>query len=119
MDREKFIKDLNQNNPPLSKEEIMKILTKSIDANLPDGNPRGHRNLIIVMEELAELSKEISKALRDKGDYYSLLEELADVQLCIYYIQEICGVADEELKKAMDVKTNRLREVLEKEGKFL
>ena len=44
------------------------------------------RNLIIVREELSELSKEISKELRGQGDKYNILEELADVPLGIYYV---------------------------------
>ena len=70
------------------------------------------------MEELAELSKEISKELRGKGDEISILEELADVQLCIYYIQEICGISNDALCKAINVKTARLSDVLKNKGEF-
>lgn len=79
MNREKFISQLNTIEKDIDKTWIMDVLRKSIDSNLYDGNPRGHRNLIIVIEELSELSKEISKQLRDKGDPYNILEELADV----------------------------------------
>ena len=118
MDREKFISDLNTTEKNIDKTWIMDKLRKSIDSNLYDGNPRGHRNLIIVMEELAELSKEISKELRGKGDQYNILEELADVQLSIYYVQEICGVNNDDLHKAMNVKMRRLEEVLNVKGKY-
>ena len=67
MDRETFINGLT-NASSMDRSKIDRVLTDSIDSNMPDGNPRGHRNLIIVMEELAELSKEISKELRGKGD---------------------------------------------------
>ena len=88
MDREKFISQLSTTEKNIDKQWIMYVLRKSIKSNLRDGNPRGHRNLIIVMEELSELIKEISKELRGKGDKYNILEELADVQLGIYYTQE-------------------------------
>lgn len=91
---------------------------KSIDSNLHDGNPRVHRNLITVIEELAELSKEISKQLRGKGDQYNILEELADVQLCIYYIQEICDINNDDLYKAINIKMLRIEEVLNKNRKY-
>ena len=118
LDREKFISQLNTTEKDIDKSWIMDVLRKSIDSNLHDGNPRGHRNLIIVMEELSELSKEISKQLRDKGDQYNILEELADVQLGIYYVQEICGVNNDDLHKAMNIKMRRLEEVLEEKGKY-
>jgi len=118
LDKEKFISQLSITEKDIDKSWIMDVLRKSIDSNLHDGNPRGHRNLIIVMEELSELSKEISKQLRDKGDQYNILEELADVQLSIYYVQEICGVNNDDLHKAMNIKMRRLGEVLEEKGKY-
>lgn len=69
------------------------------------------------MEELAELSQAIAKELRDKGDNINLLEELADVQLGIYYVQEIFSITDENLHKAMNVKMRRLENVLKHNGK--
>ena len=118
MDKNIFVEKLAKAKPILHKEWISEVLIDSIDSNLKDGNPRGHRNLIIVMEELAELSKEISKELRGKGDAISILEELADVQLCIYYIQEICGISNDTLYKAINVKTARLSDVLKNKGEF-
>ena len=118
MNREKFISQLNTIEKDIDKTWIIDVLKKSIDSNLHDGNPRGHRNLIIVMEELSELIKEISKQLRDKGDQYNILEELADVQLGIYYVQEICGINNDDLHKAMNIKMRRLEEVLDEKGKY-
>ena len=57
LDREKFISQLSITEKDIDKSWIMDVLRKSIDSNLHDGNPRGHRNLIIVMEELSELRK--------------------------------------------------------------
>lgn len=117
MDRETFINGLT-NASSMDRSKIDRVLTDSIDSNMPDGNPRGHRNLIIVMEELAELSKEISKELRGKGDTVSILEEMADVQLGIYYIQKILCIDDNMLEKAVAVKTNRLASVLYTDGSY-
>lgn len=118
MDREKFILQLSDTDENIDMHWILDILNKSVNSNLSDGNPRGHRNLIIVMEELAELGKEISKELRGKGDHYNILEELADVQLGIYYVQEICKINNNELQKAMNIKMARLEKVLEDKGKY-
>lgn len=55
MDREVFIKQFNKTDSSIDKEWMLNMLNQSVDSNLSDGNPRGHRNLIIVMEELSEL----------------------------------------------------------------
>lgn len=118
MNREVFIEQLNKTDSSIDEEWMLDMLNQSVDSNLSDGNPRGHRNLIIVMEELSELSKEISKELRGKGDKINILEELADVQLGIYYVQEICKINNEDLRKAMNVKMKRLEDVLKVNGKY-
>lgn len=118
MNRENFIEGLGVESSNINKNWITNVLIESVNSNLSDGNPRGHRNLIIVMEELAELSQAIAKELRDKGDNINLLEELADVQLGIYYVQEIFNITDENLHKAMNVKMKRLENVLKHNGKY-
>jgi NTP pyrophosphatase (non-canonical NTP hydrolase) len=112
LDKEKFVSELNIVNEKIDMNWILNVLKQSVDSNLSDGNPRGHRSLIIVMEELSELSKEISKELRGKGDSTNILEELADVQLGIYYVQEICRIANKDLNKAINVKMKRLEKIL-------
>ena len=118
MNREVFIEQFNKSDSSIDKEWMLDVLNQSVDSNLSDGNPKGHRNLIIVMEELSELSKEISKELRGKGDKTNILEELADVQLGIYYVQEICKINNKDLHKAMNVKMKRLEDVLKSNGKY-
>lgn len=118
MDREKFISQLNTTDKNINMNWVLDVTNKSVNSNLSDGNPRGHRNLIIVMEELSELSKEVSKELRGKGDHYNILEELADVQLGIYYVQEVCKIDNDELHKAMNIKMKRLENVLNDNGKY-
>ncbi len=117
MDRTIFVEKM-KSAEPMRRGQINKILVDSVNSNIHDGNPRGHKNLIIVMEELSELAKEISKELRGKGDNTSILEELADVQLSIYYVQEIIGIQDESLLRAMAVKMERLASVLYDTGQY-
>lgn len=107
-----FLKEMKVSEKSVDKEDIKRIIKHSIDDNFKDDkNPRGHQNLIIVMEELAELSQAVSKQLRGIGDNTNLLEELADVQLGIYFVQEICGVADEDINRAINVKAERLKNI--------
>lgn len=120
MDRDSFIQKFNslQTEDKLDKKSVMSTICRSIDSNLSDGNPRGHRNLIVVMEELSELSKEISKELRGKGDKFNITEELADVILGIFYVQEICGISDDMLCKAVNIKVDRLQSILDTSGRY-
>ena len=115
MDRVAFTERMKTINA-ISDAEINSVIVDSINSNVGDGNPRGHRNLIIVMEELAELAQEVSKELRGKGNVNALIEESADVLLGIRYIQEIVGITNDELNRAMAVKTERLSDVLAQAG---
>ena len=118
MDKQVFIEEFKQADSKTDGAWIFNVINKSIVANLPDGNPRGHRNLIITMEELSELSQEVSKQLRVDGDYFKLLQELADVQLGLYYIQQICNISDDALHKAINVKMRRVENKLNEEGQY-
>lgn len=117
MDKDLFIKKM-KTSIPMEKDEIMEIITNHVNSNMDDGYPRGHRNLIVSMEELAELTQEISKVIRNKSDYITLLEEMADAKLSIYYIQEILKISDETLEKAMAVKMNRINDSLKEKGQY-
>lgn len=45
--------------------------------------------IIVCIEELAELTKELTKFLREKGNTMNLFEELADVEICTDQLKEI------------------------------
>lgn len=61
----------------------------------------------VVMEELAELQQQISKQIRGCDDTIGLLEEMADVYICLYFLGSIFGISREDLEKAIDVKLER------------
>ena len=71
---------------------------------------------MIIMEELAELSQAASKACRantvDEGQeaWYGLLEEMADVYICLEFLKKLFAVDDCELDKAIAVKLLREKE---------
>lgn len=71
-------------------------------------NERGHRNLIIAMEELSELTKEISKSLRGEYDQLGLLEEIVDVEHVIMTLCNVFNISEDELNKIRYVKTKRI-----------
>ena len=103
---------------PMSRSDIDRLVTLSIASNVSEENAIGHRNLIIVFEELAELQQEISKWLRGKGNFNHMVEEIADVQLGIYYVQQIVGIQDETIQQAMAVKMDRLQTEIQKKGHY-
>lgn len=118
MRRDEFLAGYQTASETLNKTWVNSVLTKADDIGMRFYEQRGHENLIIDMEEMAELSQEISKHIRGKGDHFSLLEEMADVQICLYHLQNLYKISNEELNKAINVKISRcagrLRE-LEKE----
>ena len=118
MNRVEFNEKYCRAQASVDEERFNQIIAKSIDSNIGDGNPRGHRNLIIVMEELSELSKEVSKVLRDKGDRVGIVEEVADVICSIEYIKNILNISNSEINKAINVKLDRLWEIIEEQGYF-
>ena len=107
-------KDLNQDLRPIMND----ILYESLDhddnlAFYSQNSLKGDDlHIVIAMEEMAELSKELSKALRRNPDEDGLLEEIADVLICIGYISMIFEFDDEDIKKALYVKLKNIEERL-------
>lgn len=112
MNKDEFSKRLADGEEGiLSDDEIRKILVKSLSPEA-EGRFKGYTNMIIAIEEFSECNKEVTKVLRGKADRINLIEELADAQLSIQYIQEICGISDDVLKKAISIKMKRVSDTL-------
>lgn len=65
---------------------------------------------IIAVQECSELIKELTDNMRGKGDPVGILEEMADVIICMNTIQRIYEISDEDLAKAVNVKLAIWRE---------
>ena len=65
--------------------------------------------LLVAVEELSELQKELCKVLRGEGNSEALAEEMADVTIMMEQLRLIFGV-DDEVCEAMDAKIERLKE---------
>lgn len=65
---------------------------------------------IIAMEECSELSQAISKCIRspEEGARENLVEEMADVLICLGQLKSIYQVSDEELREWTECKLERL-----------
>lgn len=68
---------------------------------------------VVVMEELAELQKEISKMIRGKGNRIRLIEEMADVAVGFETLKYIHGISDKDLERYVERKASRLHERLQ------
>ena len=92
----------------MNKESIKKLIRKKGTI---------HQSLIAI-EELSELQKAITKALRvDDGDDYvasdyksNLHEEIADVLICIEQLKIIYNLSDEDIEAWKQAKEDRLSE---------
>lgn len=77
---------------------------------------------MIHMEECAELIQAVSKMRRvrkayleggmddDSEAYYNLVEECADVLICLEQMQEMYGISDQEIQAMVDRKAARMEE---------
>lgn len=123
MDRQNLkesIKNVENNsdfNNILSKNKRCRVINNMINftSSKDQNNERGHRNLIIAMEELSELTKEISKSLRGEYDQLGLMEEIVDVEHVIMTLCNVFNISEDELNKIRYVKTKRIIDRVESE----
>lgn len=62
---------------------------------------------VVCMEELAELQQAVSKFIRGKGDRDNLIEEIADVIICIENIKILHFISDTEINEQISYKIDR------------
>jgi NTP pyrophosphatase (non-canonical NTP hydrolase) len=68
----------------------------------------------VCMEECAELIQAISKAKRGKIDRDNMIEEIADVLICIEMLKQMYMISDEKINKWIERKQAREAEKMEK-----
>lgn len=86
----------------ISYEERAKVYTDALDTFGPN------MQLIVALEELSELQKEITKALRGNPNPMHLAEEVADAAIMLEQVQQIFHIKD-DVRNVMDGKIVRLR----------
>ena len=99
---------MRSNDTAASKLEVKNAICDILKSETPI------TNCIICMEELAELQQEISKQLRNKGDTYGLLEELADVYICLEMLKKMFNYSSDEIARAVEIKLDRFERRNEK-----
>lgn len=68
--------------------------------------------MVVAMEELSELMQAISKAYRNKTNQANLIEEMADVLICVQTMAYAFGITNEQLQHAANCKIERLNRML-------
>lgn len=67
---------------------------------------------IVAMEEMSELIKELSKAIRGKNNAEKILEEVADVSIMLEQIKLMFGITNKALDEEIEFKLVRLNDRL-------
>ena len=91
---DKLLKSKDTDKILYSKKEKRTLREKSL------GTLGVQYQLVICMEEIAELIDVISSNINDKFDYIHTAEELVDVKICTDYIMQIYGIKESERKKS-------------------
>lgn len=85
-------------------------LRKSVELDIPDQSEflkNGSIQHVVWMEEMAELQQAISKEMRGKLNRDNLVEETADVIICIIQLCEENNITAEELQSMINYKHER------------
>ena len=107
MDIEKFKQRMNElpDTIDLPVEEIKRVSWRSLKR-------LGSTTIgVIAMEEAAEYSQAVSKKLRGLDNLnsdYNLIEEMADVILSMFSVMLDYDISEEEIKKAIKIKIDRV-----------
>ena len=112
MNRKELLDELNKRKDGflLNQNKYYSVVTSSFNT---DG---GEKKLRIAQEECAELIQAISKYLRDPDcseNRLAVLEELADVCICINYVTMAMKNSYYDVNRAIDIKIERERKRLE------
>lgn len=67
---------------------------------------------VMVIEEMSELTKELCKELRDRGNIEDIADELADVEITLAQIKMIYDIED-KVKEHKDFKLKRFASRME------
>ena len=102
MDSKKFETELKQQPDTVNMDYVDDVINASL-SNVTRNYP-GLLNAIITMEECGELIQEVTLNENGKDNHYDLLQEMADVEICIYYLMKIFNISKEEFENQPESK---------------
>lgn len=98
MNFEKTLEEIKNRKSKITFDDKVKLLLNS---------KSNTENKAIIIEELSELQKEITKDIRKKLNKEHLLEEMADVVIVLHMAKEIYNISESELDKVINKKMER------------
>ena len=63
--------------------------------------------IIMAIEEMSELTKELTKFLRGKGNEVKIKEEAADVFVTVMGVKQLFGISNDDIDKEVKFKLKR------------
>lgn len=90
----------------------MKIVYKNEQIYLELIHKYKEKQIIVAIEELSELQKELCKYLRDKYNEENLIEEIADVEIVLEQIKLYFNLDQNDIDKIKEQKIERTKERL-------
>ena len=70
---------------------------------------------VICMEECSELIQAVSKQIRGIGSKENLIEEMADVAICLEMLKDIYDIDDTEIGQQIQYKQDRMEQRMDRE----
>ena len=89
----------------MTREEVMDLYKRLI-------HRYGEKQIVVAIEELSELQKELCKSLRGKTNRENIIEEIADVLIMLDQVILYYGLDQQEIQKAVEYKIKRTKERL-------
>lgn len=68
--------------------------------------------VIVAIEELAELQKELTKSLRDQTNIDNIIEEIADVYIMLEQMKLYFNINDSQINQIKSEKIQRTKKIL-------
>ena len=79
-----------------------------IDSNVVQNSIKHYGfDLLTTVEECSELIQAISKMKRGKDNRDNLIEEMADIMICMEILKQVYGISDNEIQNYVCQKQNR------------
>jgi NTP pyrophosphatase (non-canonical NTP hydrolase) len=78
-------------------------------------NKYGEKQVIVAIEELSELQKELCKNLRGRKNQLALTEEIADVLIMVEQMIVYFGIAEVDVMAIKQVKLERTKRLFNEE----
>ena len=71
----------------------------------------GDKQIVVAIEELSELTKELCKTLRGQPNTQNILEELAECHIVLKEMQTFFNITDSQLETEVFVKLQRTKRI--------